>query len=71
MSPKKRARVIEAIREMYEQIRAARFDRYPGDTSFGDSMSATCELEARTEAELTALLLSLEALLERTQETDI
>jgi len=69
MSPERRARVIEAIREMYEHIRALRFDRYPGD--IGDSMSATCELEARSEAELTALLLNLEALLERAQGTDI
>lgn len=62
MSPERRTRVIVALRELHAALLVIRFDGSP---------DGSCQLERRSDAELTVMLANAEALLERAQGTDI
>jgi hypothetical protein len=67
MSPERRARVIAAIREMYATLYTEAFD----DLVVRGADTLEEQLKEKSDVQLSALLLNLEALLERAQGTDI
>lgn len=67
MSPERRARAIEAIREMYAMLYTEAFD----DLVVRGATGLQENLEEKSDIQIAALLLNLEALLERAQGTDI
>jgi hypothetical protein len=67
MSPERRARVIGAIREIYATLYIEAFD----DLVVRGTDTLEGQLKEKSDAQLSALLLNLEALLERAQGTDI
>jgi len=67
MSPERRSRVIACVREIYALLYVEAFD----DLVVRGAEGLQAQLEEKSDAQLSAILLNLEALLERAQGTDV